>query len=286
MTKVWVVTLVVLGLSGSAWAKDDFDTYVADLAAAKASTRLATCELLVTPGGQVRQPCSLALVDLVGDAKATLTVKKNKRQNFPKSQMVWREAEVEARAQGKVVATFRVIEVLTLGGPDFPPGVVAAHWARVTSDKEAAALALAKTLPAPASVDKVTPAAKTDADRDQAIQTAQDFLRGGENFKAVIAERVKSRAIAFGSAAGQRYAAASGAKAIQGWKIELAPSGKVAVGGNGWVLAGATTVVATPTDKKAPPITYVLFGAFVSGLTPGGGSFITEPALLSFAIAR
>lgn len=87
----------------------------------------------------------------------------------------------------------------------------------------------------------------------------------------------------FGSAAGQRYTGKSGEKAIKAWKLALVPSGKSAAGGSGWVLAAATTMVATPTDKS-PPITYVVFAVATSGLTPGGGSFYTQPALIQFAV--
>ena len=87
----------------------------------------------------------------------------------------------------------------------------------------------------------------------------------------------------FGSAPGQRYAGPAGKKAIIGWKLALAPSGKSAAGGSGWVLAAATTMVATSTDKS-PPITYVVFAVAFSALTPGGGSFYTQPALIQFAV--
>lgn len=293
MTKRWVLALgVVVATTTSAFAKDEFDAYVADLAAGKASKHFEACQLLVTPGGQVRQPCTLARADLVGDPKATLTVKKNTNRFFPHSQIVWREAEVEARGGGKLLATFRVIEIAGSGGPGMMDGIYAAHWARLTPDKEAAALALAKALPTPIAVDNELPPDKEgstqdEVDRRQAFETAYDWLVGDDDkFRDTIGYAVERGAIVFGSAAGQRYAGKSGVKAINGWKITLAAGKKAALGGNGWVLAGATTIVATPADKKAAPITYVLFTAFGSGLTVGGGSFVTEPALISFAVAR
>ena len=271
--------VLTIATASTARADDALVTFVADLAANKPTAHLTGCELLVTPSGQVRQPCTLSRADLVSDPAATLVVKKTKRAHFPKSQMMWREAEVEARVGRKVVATFRVLEIEGMGAPTDQPGIIAAHWARLTPDKDAAALATT-----PAAVDKVTPAATISADRNQAVETVQTAL-GDDNLKSAITSAIKQRAIAFGSAANQRYSGAAGAKSVANWKIDLLPSGKVAVGGTAWVLAGATTVTATPIDRKAGSITYVVFAAFTSSLT-NAGSFMTDPALVSFAVAR
>ena len=292
-----VLAAVILLASSPAFAKDEFDAFVAKLAAAKdTSGYFSGCELLVTPAGAVRQPCTLALADLTGgDAAVKLTVKKNKKQLYPMSQMEWREAEVEARKGKQLVATFRVIEIGGLGGnPDGPTDgwVVATHWSKLISDKDLKARAIGKTLPAvPAIEDKIftlpdpaeTDQAKTD--REQAIASLRSNIRArdGADFTPWLADLFRGPFVVFGSAPGQRYAGPAGKKAIIGWKLALAPSGKSAAGGSGWVLAAATTMVATSTDKS-PPITYVVFAVAFSALTPGGGSFYTQPALIQFAV--
>ena len=292
-----LIALMILATSSPAFAKDEFDDFVAKLAAAKDTKGyFSGCELLVTPAGTVRQPCTLALADLTGgDAAVRLSVKSNKKQWYTKSQMEWREAEVEARKGKQLVATFRVIEIGSLGGnPDGPTDgwVVATHWSKLISDKDLKTRAIAKTLPAvapiedkiftPADAAKVSEQGRTD--RESAIETLRSRLRAGDgDFKPDLANLVDGPFVVFGSAPGQRYSGGSGKKAIKAWKLALAPSGKSAAGGSGWVLAAATTMVATPTDKS-PPITYVVFAAAISGLTQGGGSFYTEPALIQFAV--
>ncbi len=292
-----VVAAVILLVSSPAFAKDDFDDFVAKLAAGKDTTGyFSSCELLVTPGGAVRQPCTLALADLTGgDAAVKLTVKKNKKLWYPKSQMEWREAEVEARKGKQLVATFRVIEIGGLGGnPDAPTDgwVLATHWSKLISDKDLKARAIAKTLPAvPAIEDKIfalpnpNESEQGKIDREQAIGSLRSNLRDrdGADFTPWLADLVRGPFVVFGSAPGQRYAGPAGRRTIAAWKLALAPSGKSAAGGSGWILAVATTMVGTPTDKS-PPITYVVFAVATSGLTPGGGSFYTSPALIQFAV--
>ncbi len=180
MIRTLIAAAIVLS-SSTALAKDEFDAFVGKLAAGKDTTSyFSGCELLVTPAGNVRQPCSLSLADLTGgDASVKLTVKTNKRQMYPMSQMEWREAEVEARKGKQLVATFRVIEIGELGGnPDGATDgwVLATHWSKLISDKEVRARARAKTLPAVAGIDdkiftlphpQESEQAKTD--REQAI---------------------------------------------------------------------------------------------------------------------
>jgi hypothetical protein len=292
-----VLAVAILLTSSPAFAKDEFDDFVAKLAAAKDTTGyFSGCELLVTPAGAVRQPCTLALADLTGgDAAVKLTVKKNRKQFYPMSQLEWREAEVEARKGKQLVATFRVIEIGSLGGnPDGPTDgwVVATHWSKLISDKDLKARAKAKTLPAvPAIEDKIftLPNPKESeqgkTDRAQAIETVRSNIRDRDSadFTPWLADLVNGPFVVFGSAPGQRYQGPAGKKAIGAWKLALAPSGKSAAGGSGWVLAAATTMVATPTDKS-PPITYVVFVAAFSALTPEGGSFYTSLALIQFAV--
>jgi hypothetical protein len=297
MRTTLLVFVLVAATTGSAAAKDDFDQFVADLAAKPdaASARLKDCQTLVSPAGQVRTPCSLALADLAGtQTGVTLVVKQNKHTHFPKSQMEYRDALVEVHAGKKTVATYRVLEVLGMGGPSGDSGVLAAHWVRLIADKDAAAAAKAGTLVAPPAIKNTVlaepkdgaPYDQDDNDKRQAFDTLQSQLVPDNEFKGQMASWVEYGAIAWGSGPKQRYAGKAGGKAIAKWKLTLTPSGSVAVEGNGWVLWGTTTVVAQPTAAGAKPITYVLFAVFTSGLTPGGGSFYTSPALLSFAVAQ
>lgn len=288
-----LLALVVVLSASPAFAKDSFDSLVTSLnAGTDTAPYFSTCELLVTPAGTVRQPCTLSLADLTGGgAGVKLAVKKNKKQWYPKSQLQWREAEVEARKGKQVVATFRVIEVGTVGGPD-QGWVVATHWSKLITDKDVKARAIAKTLPAvPAIADKIftlphgDESEQAQMDRTQAIETLRSNLRAGDddNFTPALADLVSGPFVVFGSAPGQRYSGAAGKKAIAGWKLALVPTNTSAAGGSGWVLAAATTMVGTPADKS-PPITYVVFAVAYSGLTQGGGSFYTEPALIQFAV--
>jgi hypothetical protein len=297
MRNLLLACCLVAAAASTAAAKDDFDQFVADLAAKPdaANARLKDCQTLVSPAGQVRTPCSLTLADLAGtQTGVTLVVKQNKHTHFPKSQMEYRDALVEVRAGKKTVATYRVLEVLGMGGPSGVSGVFAAHWVHLMTDKDAAAAAKAGTLVAPPAIKNTVlaepkpdaPYDQDDNDKRQAFDTLQNALTNDSDLKAAMAGWVEYGAIAWGSAPKQRYAGKSGGKTIGKWKLTFKPSGSVAVEGDGWVLWGATTVVATPTAAGATPITYVVFAVFTSGLTEGGGSFYTSPALLSFAIAQ
>jgi len=73
-----VVAIVFLAAASVARAgnTNGFEKYVSNLAAApaEAAKRLGECQMLVTPGGAVREPCKLELADLVGTAQGvTLT---------------------------------------------------------------------------------------------------------------------------------------------------------------------------------------------------------------------
>lgn len=293
-----LIAVAILVTSSPAFAKDEFDELVAKLSTGKdTSAYFSACDLLVTPAGAVRQPCSLALADLTGgDAAVRLVVKRNKKQHYRMSQMEWREAEVEARKGKQLVATFRVLEIGSIGGnPDAPSDgwVLATHWSKLISDKDLVARAKAKTLPAPPTIaDKVLDrpggVEQDRLDRAQAIESLRSELlatarTSADDFKPYLVDMVTDQFVAFGSAAGQRYTGPAGQKAIKAWKLALAPSRTSAAGGTGWVLAAATTMVATPTNGS-PPVTYVVFAAAISGLTPEGGSFYTRPALIQFAI--
>ena len=120
-----VAVVVGLGASPAAAGKDAFVRFVADLAASSdaAAAWFADCDVLLTPGGQVRRPCALTMADLAGGAAgATLKVTSNKVAHLYASQYLAREATVEARVGRKLVATFRVVEISGFGNPDNPTG--------------------------------------------------------------------------------------------------------------------------------------------------------------------
>jgi len=292
-----ILACALVGLSATtslAAAEDDFDEFVADLNAgsAAAATYLRDCEALVTPGGEVRQPCSLTMADLVGARTGVrLVVTRNTSQFFPRSQLEWREADVEARVGKKLIATFHVVEVGSSGGnPDALPGwLTASHWSRVIPDKDAQALARpGKLRPPPAVPARFPPdlrgSDQAAQDRAAAVDTVRTSLGGTADLKDDVADWVGRGALVFGSGAKQRYAGAKGAAAIRRWKLTLVPEGGVAVAGGAAVLWSVSHMVATPATKAAAPLTYVVFSVFVSRMTDGG-SFVTEPALVTFSIA-
>lgn len=297
MGKLLLAVCLVAVSATSAAAKDSFDQFVADLAAKPdaAKAYLDGCKTLVSPSGQVRSPCALALADLVGSQTGvTLVVKQNKVASFQKSQLIYRDAVVEVRAGTKVVGRFRVLEVGWTGANPDQPLALAAHWARLVSDKDAAAAAKAGKLPAPPAIThQIVPSGnpksddydQDERDRKEATETVQSQLSREGDLKDVIASWAEDGAIIYGSAPKQRYAGKSGRATIGKWKLALESSKKVYVDGDGWVLWGVTTMTARP-KSGGTPITYVVFAAFVSRLTSGGGSFVTDPAIVSFAVAQ
>lgn len=290
---------IVLAATTAASARDTngFEKYVADLAAAPAEAvkRLAGCDLLVTPGGAVRQPCKLELADLVGatTGKVVLAAKNVKRQSFPRSMLEWIEADVEARAAGKLVATFHVIEVGGQGNPDAPNDgwfVAAQAWSRPIADKDVLALAAAGSLHAPAISDAVSPLPKGTAeqdvnDREIVVSTMKQVL-SQSGLGAALEAFAEGGAIVIGSAPHQRYTGKSGAKAVHAWKLALAQKGGIAVGGGSMVAFAATTVIGTTHDKgKAIDVPYVAFAVYIQRMT-GGGSLAPFPALVQFAVPQ
>lgn len=285
-----VVAFVVLAAASVAHAANTngFEKYVSDLATApaQAAKRLtAACEMVVTPGGAVRRPCKLELADLVGTAQGvTLTAKNVKRQSFDRSMLEWIEADVEARANKKVVATFHVIELGGQGNPDNPNdgwGVSAQMWSRLVADKDAAAHAVA-----PAAIaDSITPlpkgtSAQDAADREQVVHTMKQVLTQG-GLKDALEMFAADGAIVIGSAPGQRYTGKSGASAIHGWKMTMTQKGGIAIGGGSFVAFAVTDVV----GKAATEVPYVAFVVYIQRLT-GGGSPAPFPALVMFAVPQ
>ena len=87
-----MVAVAVAALNGQVYAKDakrrnNFEQYVTSLpkASAAPSPWLQDCKMLVTPHGDVRRPCVIALADLVPEANATLKIVSNRRALYPHS---------------------------------------------------------------------------------------------------------------------------------------------------------------------------------------------------------
>lgn len=289
--------LVVIATSTAAHAANTngFEKYISDLASspAAAAKRLADCQMLVTPGGAVREPCKLELADLVGTTPgATLVAKNVKRVQFPKSMLEWIEADVEARANKKLIATFHVIEIGGQGNPDLPNDgwfVAAQAWSRQISDKDATARATLGSIKPPAIADSITPLPKDTgsqdvSDREELVRTMKQVLTQGR-LKDALEGFAESDAIIIGSAPGQRYTGKSGAKTIHDWKLALTQNGGVAIGGHSFVGFAATDVVGKLKDKAGTEIPYVAFVVYIQRLT-GGGSPAPFPALVMFAVPQ
>ena len=284
-----LVAAVLFAPSSAHAAADPFAGYVAALGAdltGPVTARHAGCDVLVTPRGEVRRPCALTRQDLVGDvAGVTLVVTRNQVAHLFKSQYEWRDATVEARAGGKRLATFRVVEILPYGGGP----VRASHWIAVMPDKDASARAKAGTLPAPAAVtDKVTPStASSEQERSDAENLADDLqqaLRGTTDLRDRIADWADGGTIVVGSAPGQTLTGKKGARTLRGWKLDLVQQGGLDVSGTGMVGFAVTQVVGTPTGGKGAPITYTALVVYTQGILESG-SLISGPRLVTFAIA-
>jgi hypothetical protein len=282
-------TVVALATRTAAAAPDPLAAYLGDLAKdpKAAAAHLKHCDLLVTPGGEARTPCALTLKDLVGDATGvTLVATRTKSDQIDKSSIEYVEADVEARAAGKVVATFHVLEVGTMGGDDaFSPSAV--HWARTISDKDAVAHAKAGQLTAaPALADKVVPPPPdTTSDHDEAVSMIRDLFKGTDDLKSELSY-VAGVGVVFGSAPGQRYTGKSGGKQIKGWKLGLVPRPGATIAGGDLVIYGVGHVVATTKDKPAATITYVAFVVGSMHMIAESGDHVWEPKIISFAVPQ
>jgi hypothetical protein len=286
-----VVPIVIAALAGPARAQG-FEKFVADLASAPAAAtkRLASCEVLVAPSGDVRRPCALALGDLVSSG-GKLVAKNVKQQTFPNSLVEWVEADVDARDGAKVVATYHVVEVGGRGNPDGPDGgwiVRAQHWSRTIRDTDALALAKAGKLPsAPAIADaKVIAKGASEQERADLDSSLDSIKRAFGDLKHALANLAEDGGVVIGSAPGEHFTGKAGGKSLRGWKLELAQQGGIAAGGGGNVVWAVTHVIGTTKDKPPIAITYVAFAVWLQALTPEGGSFYTKPVLVQFAIPQ
>jgi hypothetical protein len=289
MRRLLLATSLVIVTAGSARA-EDFEHVLPKLATAPAAVKawLDGCVLLVTPRGEVRRPCQLTVADLVGPQPGvTLTVAHAKLTSFPRSTLSWQEADVDAHAAGKVIATFHVIEIGTLSGnPDGPTGgwwPAAQLWSRRVSDKDALAQAKAGKLTAPTIADYVEPVIRDDPQAQAAQVRAYDEIKQAwtapEDLKPALAASAQDGAIIIGSA-GERLTGKAGAKALRAWKLGLRQHGGLAQGGNERVMIGVTTMLGTTGGVTIP---YLATLVHVGRLNEAGDTNVV-PALIIFSV--
>jgi hypothetical protein len=287
-----VLAIAALAAPAAAGKPDPFETYVANLAAnpKAAASHLGGCQLILLPSGEARTPCSLTLADLIGTQPGvTLKATRFKYGDIKMSTVQYLEADVEARAAGKVVATFHVLEVGGMGNPDADWAPQAVHWARMISDKDAVAKAKAKQLPAaPAIKDVAPPPAKDDdqeaGDRDEGIRETRSPLGNGD-LKELVAATAEV-GVVFGSAPGQRLSGKGAARSIKGWKLALAQKGGVAAAGDSLVVFAATDIVGTTKDKSPTAITYATLIVGAMHMIPDSGDHVWETKMISFAVPQ
>src|SRR5262249_4558940 len=132
---------------------------------------LQSCQLLLAPSGEARTPCALALTDFAG--AQTLKVSRLKYLDVKQSVLEYVDADVQALAGGKVIATYHVIAITGMGSPEAgfqPPRM---HVVKLISDKDAAAKAKAKQLSAaPVIKEKIAAAPAGAGDDDQNDRTS------------------------------------------------------------------------------------------------------------------
>ena len=290
-----LLVLVAVRPSPVAAGKDGFDDFVAVVGGrAAAGTRwLAGCNLLITPAGEVRRPCNLALVDLVTDPTGvTLEVTRNEVADLHHSQYQARDATVEARAGGKVVATFRVVEISGLGNPDSPTGgwdPIAVHWMQLVTDKQARARAKAGTLRTPpALADAVVVPTGDDqnaSDSERLVDDLERALRTEPALRDRLAEWLADGVIVFGSAPGQKLTGKKGARTVRGWKLDLVQRGGTVRWADDMLGVAITDIVGATRGKVRTTFTYRSMVVFTQGLTDAG-SLISGPRLVTFALPR
>ena len=270
---------------------DDFEHAIPELVTAPAAAAkwLEGCSVLVTPRGEVRRPCKIALADLVG-AQTGVTLKPThvKSVSFPRSMLTWNEADVEARVGGKVIATFRLIEIgSSLGNPDGPNGgwsVTAQSWTRIVSDKEATDRAKAGKLVAPKLAGYTeAPGKELDdqdkSDREAGLESLKSQWTSTEDKKPLLGSMLDDDAVVFGSA-GERLSGKASAKAIRKWPLGLRQQGALAIGGDKMVQWAVTQVIGTSNGVAIPFTTFVVY---IQRLTDGG-SFTSAPAIVAFGV--
>ena len=286
-----VVALAVTAAARTAAAAPDpFKQYLSDLVSnpKAASAYLAHCDLALVPSGEVRTPCSLTINDLVGaQTGVTLVAKRVKDDNLSKSTVEYIDADVDAKAGGKVIASFHVLEVSGFAPDGFTP--VAVHWTRTMPDKDATAKAKAKQLRDPAIKDVTVPMPKgTDEqavnDYQEGVSEAKQWLSGDDVTGAL--PDVANEGLVFGSAAGQRYSGKSAARSLKGWKIALAQHGEYAITGSDLYVVVATELVGTSKDKDKVATPYAALLVMSMQMIEGSGDHVWYPRIISFAVPQ
>lgn len=290
------LVVMVLALATST-AAADLEELVSDLEKSRTNAvreYLAECLTLVWEDGSVRDPCRLELKDLVGDHPGPVTLKVSRQAShaFPRSSYSWREAEVTARAGKKVIATWRVIELVSYGGPpDAPTRPVAVHWSRPVKDKDALARAgtrpalpaITGRLKAPPGLAGARPTAREDWE-SMARDIQSELAREGD-LKTAIASWLDDGAVVLGSAPGERLAGAKGRAAVKKWKLALVVERGADIAGVGGSLGwGVVRVTGTTAGPKPVRITYTLF-LVRTGLLTGGGGWGAQTGLVAFSVA-
>lgn len=293
------LAVVAAGASPARASSSDFAAFVHDLAKdpKAAEARLASCDLMVLPSGRVRRPCKLSIDDLTGgDSSVRLELGKVTMHAFARSTYNWQEAEVVAKSAGKVVATYHVVEVGSTENERGDFVVLASQWSRMIEDSDALSRAKDGTLKEPSPIaDTVSapPARMSDqekADRELAVEEVKTAL-SARDMAGLMGGWLEDGATMFGSAPKQTLTGKSGAKTFKSWKLEMAPHGGIAAGGEATISWGATQVYATSTatakagDDPAPTIRYVAFVVWTRHMT-GGGSLAGECAMMQFAVPQ
>lgn len=288
----WLLVLVVLAAAPRAQAAPySFTQFVADLRAdpGRAAGYLGSCETLVTPGGEVRQPCTLTVADLGIPAGATLAVTKAHGGELP-ADASYEDALVVARVGKRVVATFRVLRVERMvmvdGDLDFRPVVV--QWSRLISDAELRSRAVAGTLPTPPPIKAsvATPAFGSDTDAEDwrvLVEGIGDVLRDGQDVRE-FADRLTRGTIVFRATDPRPLTGARGARTMKAWRLPLRVVGGAVVAGG---LDGAWAVVQASarlsgTDRE---LRYTMLVVFTAGMTSGGGELVHAMPIISLGIA-
>lgn len=285
--KLTLAFVLVAALAAPA-AADDFTDYVGHVASdpAAAATYLDGCQALVTPRGEVRRPCKLAIADLVGaQAGVTLTPRNEQFTRTRGDNFTVVDADVDAKAGGKVIATFHVVEVEGPDAKDTHEQVLAMHWSRLAADKDTTAAARAHKLrEAPTIADgAIAPPAGMDdqVTYNDATSEALDLIKGG-SLEQVIGDVFVHDGVVVGSAPGQRLSGKRGARTWAGWKLSLTQEDGTQVGGLPGAVWAVTKVTVVGKDKVAVP--YVALIVFKVEPTEGGVEDLAIAA--QFAIAQ
>ncbi len=241
---------------------ETFDQYISQFGGAKVanSTWLDGCDVLITPSGEVRTPCTLSRADLVGGVtNASLNAVKVKVSNIPTTSLAWREATVQVTADHKVVGEFSLVEVLELAGTASKPkghGTVKVQiWRRLQSDVTVAARVKSGKITTPIVPEYTAPTAAIVPAPEWGDDTS---MLSGDVRKKVSVEidhalrkGLEAGAVLFGSA-GERLNGKAGAKTLRKWAINFVQEGNIASGGDDVMQWAVTRVNGTARNGPIP----------------------------------